>query len=181
MKTKIVFALIAFLMFGNVNLNAQENGNLQKSESTTSLEGDLNHDGKVDAADITYLVNIILKKTNEPVEGDFWYWGDDIDNAGAPGDGPIYDMLDESFGWHRLDVSKNSFAIPYWEVPSGEEKNIVYAVPVASGFTDIQNYTNVSQLYAFTIETRTINGIEYNVYTSIMQYKRANGLYFVKK
>ena len=67
MKTKIVFALVAFLMFGNVNLNAQENGNLQKSESTTSLEGDLNHDGKVDAADITYLVNIILKKTNEPI------------------------------------------------------------------------------------------------------------------
>lgn len=60
MKTKIVFALIAFLMLGSVNLNAQENGNSQNSESTNSLEGDLNHDGKVNAADITYLVNIIM-------------------------------------------------------------------------------------------------------------------------
>lgn len=64
MKTKIVFALVTFLMFGNVKLNAQENGNSQNSESTTSLEGDLNHDGKVNAADITYLVNIIMNIDN---------------------------------------------------------------------------------------------------------------------
>lgn len=68
MKTKIVFALVAFLMLGSVNLNAQENGNSQNSESTTSLEGDLNNDGKVDAADITYLVNIIMNIEKSQVD-----------------------------------------------------------------------------------------------------------------
>ena len=37
-------------------------GAFAQSETNTPLEGDLNHDGKVDAADITVLVDIIMKK-----------------------------------------------------------------------------------------------------------------------
>lgn len=72
MKAKILFALAALLMLGSVSLNAQENGNSSNSESTTQLEGDLNHDNKVDVADITYLVNIIMNQStseNIPVSG----------------------------------------------------------------------------------------------------------------
>lgn len=72
MKAKIVFALTALLMLGSVSLNAQENGNSSNSESTTQLEGDLNHDNKVDVADVTYLVNIIMNQStseNIPVSG----------------------------------------------------------------------------------------------------------------
>lgn len=72
MKAKILFALTALLMLGSVSLNAQENGNSSNSESTTQLEGDLNHDNKVDVADVTYLVNIIMNQStseNIPVSG----------------------------------------------------------------------------------------------------------------
>ena len=72
MKAKILFALTALLMLGSVSLNAQENGNSSNSESKTQLEGDLNHDNKVDVADVTYLVNIIMNQStseNIPVTG----------------------------------------------------------------------------------------------------------------
>lgn len=63
MKVKILFALSALLMLGSVSLNAQEVGNSSNNESTTQLEGDLNHDNKVDVADVTYLVNIIMNQS----------------------------------------------------------------------------------------------------------------------
>ena len=72
MKAKILFALAALLMLGSVSLNAQEVGNSSNSESTTQLEGDLNHDNKVDVADVTYLVNIIMNQSTSediPVTG----------------------------------------------------------------------------------------------------------------
>ena len=72
MKAKILFALSALLMLGSASLNAQEVGNSSNSESTTQLEGDLNHDNKVDVADVTYLVNIIMNQSTSediPVTG----------------------------------------------------------------------------------------------------------------
>ena len=63
MKAKILFALSALLMLGSASLNAQEVGNSSNNESTTQLEGDLNHDNKVDVADVTYLVNIIMNQS----------------------------------------------------------------------------------------------------------------------
>lgn len=72
MKAKILFALSALLMLGSVSLKAQEVGNSSNSESTTQLEGDLNHDNKVDVADVTYLVNIIMNQSTSediPVTG----------------------------------------------------------------------------------------------------------------
>ena len=58
MKTKFIFALAALLLMGSASLKAQENN----YSSTTYEEGDLNHDGEVDVADITYLVNLIMNK-----------------------------------------------------------------------------------------------------------------------
>ena len=172
MKTKFFFFL-AMLLMSSVGAFAQ-------SETNTPLEGDLNHDGKVDAADITYLVNIILKKTNEPVEGDFWYWGDDIDNAGAPGDGPIYDMEEQQFGWHRINEGASIIEVPYWNTEP-DRKYMYYVVPVASGFNDIVNGAYESQKFAFTEERRTIGGVEYYIWKSIYQIKRAGGLYIYKR
>ena len=62
MKTKFIFALAVLLLMGSACLKAQESNN----SSTTYEEGDLNHDGEVDVADITCLVNLIMnqKKTD---------------------------------------------------------------------------------------------------------------------
>lgn len=107
MKTKIVFALVAFLMLGSVNLNAQESGNPQSSESTTPLEGDLNHDNKVDVADVTYLVNIIMNKKSEAKDG-VYYWYIGIDNPSI-----ISDIQTDRTvaGWHEIGPSLSGFVL----------------------------------------------------------------------
>ena len=63
MKTKFFFFL-AMLLMSSVGAFAQ-------SETNTSLEGDLNHDGEVDAADVVVLVDIIMKKN---VDSNKYYW-----------------------------------------------------------------------------------------------------------
>lgn len=60
---RYLFLLTVLLMLGGVSLKAQANGT--PSERTTPLEGDLNHDLKVDVADVTYLVNLIMSKRSE--------------------------------------------------------------------------------------------------------------------
>lgn len=64
MKTKFIFALAALLMLGSASLKAQESNN----SSTTYQEGDLNHDGEINVADITCLANLIMKIKNEQEE-----------------------------------------------------------------------------------------------------------------
>ena len=64
MKTKFIFALATLLMLGSASLKAQESNN----SSTTYQEGDLNHDGEINVADITCLANLIMKIKNEQEE-----------------------------------------------------------------------------------------------------------------
>ena len=107
MKAKILFALAALLMLGSVSLNAQENGNSSNSESTTQLEGDLNHDGKVDVADVTYLVNLIMKNKSEAKDG-VYYW-----YIGAENPSVISDIQSDNTvaGWHEIGESLNGFEL----------------------------------------------------------------------
>lgn len=107
MKAKILFALTALLMLGSVSLNAQENGNSSNSESTTQLEGDLNHDNKVDVADVTYLVNIIMKNQSEAKDG-MYYWYIGVDNPTT-----ISNIQTENTkaGWHEIGTSLSGFSI----------------------------------------------------------------------
>ena len=66
MKTKFFFFL-AMLLMSSVGVFAQ-------SETNTPLKGDLNEDGKVDAADVVVLVDIIMKKNVDPNKY-YWYIG----------------------------------------------------------------------------------------------------------
>ena len=107
MKAKILFALTSLLMLGSVSLNAQENGNSSNSESTTQLEGDLNHDNKVDVADITYLVNIIMKNQSEAKDGTY-YWYIGIENPST-----ISNIQTDNTvpGWHEIGTSLSGFEL----------------------------------------------------------------------
>lgn len=109
MKAKILFALTALLMLGSVSLNAQENGNSSNSESTTQLEGDLNHDNKVDVADITYLVNIIMKNQSEAKDGTYYWY------IGAENPSTISNIQTDNnvAGWHEIGSSLNEFNISF--------------------------------------------------------------------
>ena len=99
MKAKILFAL------GSVSLNAQEVGNSSNSESTTQLEGDLNHDNKVDVADVTYLVNIIMKNQSEAKDG-MYYWYIGVENPSS-----ISNIQTDNTkpGWHEIGETTEGF------------------------------------------------------------------------
>ena len=116
MKAKILFALTALLMLGSVSLNAQENGNSSNSESTTQLEGDLNHDNKVDVADVTYLVNLIMKNKSEAKVGTY-YWYIGIDNPSI-----ISDIQSDNTvaGWHEIGASLNGFILETSQIHGSE-------------------------------------------------------------
>lgn len=116
MKAKILFALATLLMLGSVSLNAQENGNSSNSESATQLEGDLNHDGKVDVADVTYLVNLIMKNKGEAKDGTY-YWYIGIDNPSI-----ISDIQSDNTvaGWHEIGASLNGFILETSQIHGSE-------------------------------------------------------------
>lgn len=109
MKAKILFALTALLMLGSVSLNAQEVGNSSNSESTTQLEGDLNHDNKVDVADVTYLVNLIMKNQSEAKDGTYYWY------IGAENPSTISNIQTDNnvAGWHEIGSSLNEFNISF--------------------------------------------------------------------
>ena len=109
MKAKILFALSALLMLGSASLNAQEVGNSSNSESTTQLEGDLNHDNKVDVADVTYLVNLIMKNQSEAKDGTYYWY------IGAENPSTISNIQTDNnvAGWHEIGSSLNEFNISF--------------------------------------------------------------------
>jgi hypothetical protein len=115
MKAKILIALAALLMLGSVSLNAQEVGNSSNSESTTQLEGDLNHDNKVDVADVTYLVNLIMKN-KDGGDSYFWYLSNEaLTSDNVPHDVQVQDAKDHK-GWRELDPNTIKLEIPYVEM-----------------------------------------------------------------
>ena len=170
MKAKILFALAALLMLGSVSLNAQENGNSSNSESKTQLEGDLNHDNKVDVADVTYLVNIIMKNQSEAKDGTY-YWYIGVDNPTT-----ISNIQTENTkaGWHEIGKSMSGF-----ELNTSENQIVLYTTNTRSSYyvvipneLDIYDEDNASALYSFTSIECNITGYKaykYNNQTRIVR------------
>ena len=180
MKAKILFALTALLMLGSVSLNAQENGNSSNSESTTQLEGDLNHDNKVDVADVTYLVNIIMKN-KDGGDSYFWYLSNEtLTSNNVPHDVAAQDAQDHK-GWRELDPSTDILEVPYVETDDGSYVNWCIAVPSSLGFNKIVNTTNINVTDGFNkLSNVTVNNVEYNVWTIKNAGWRISGFYLTK-
>ena len=180
MKAKILFALTALLMLGSVSLNAQENGNSSNSESTTQLEGDLNHDNKVDVADVTYLVNIIMKNKDG---GDSYFWY--LSNIALTEDNVPHDIQAQDAqnhkGWRELDPNTTRLEIPYVEMDDHSQVNWYFATPASLGFNTIVNRSNIDVTGGFNkLPNVTVNGIEYDVWSMDDTSWRISGFYLVK-
>lgn len=180
MKAKILFALTALLMLGSVSLNAQENGNSSNSESTTQLEGDLNHDNKVDVADVTYLVNIIMKN-KDGGDSYFWYLSNEtLTSNNVPHDIAAQDAEDHK-GWRELDPNTDRLEVPYVETDDGSRVNWCIAVPKSLGFNTIVNTANIDVTDGFNkLSNVTVNNVEYNVWTIKNAGWRISGFYLTK-
>ena len=170
MKAKILIALAALLMLGSVSLNAQEVGNSSNSESTTQLEGDLNHDNKVDVADVTYLVNLIMKNQSEAKDG-MYYWYIGVDNPTT-----ISNIQTENTkaGWHEIGTSLSEFILRTSDNPV-----VLYTTNTRSSYyiiipneLNIYDEDNASVLYSFTSVACNITGYkayQYNNQTRIVR------------
>ena len=173
MKAKILFVLAALLMLGSVSLNAQENGNSSNSESATQLEGDLNHDGKVDVADVTYLVNLIMKNQSEAKDGTY-YWYIGVENPTS-----ISDIQTDNTkpGWHEIGASLDGFVLD----TNNESNEVIlntqpeyynYYVVIPNGLSIWDAIgTNLIAIESFVEETCNLTGykaykyVEYKVRT----------------
>ena len=179
MKAKILIALAALLMLGSVSLNAQEVGNSSNSESTTQLEGDLNHDNKVDVADVTYLVNIIMKN-KDGGDSYFWYLSNEpLTEDNTPHDIQAQDAEDHK-GWRELDPNTDRLLIPYVETDDLSGAHWCIATPSALGFNTIVNTANIDVTNGFNHSIITVNNVEYDVWTVYSVSPRITGFYLIK-
>ena len=177
MKTKLITTLTALLMLVGIGAQAQTDNQTPSSAESTDLEGDLNHDGKVDVADVTYLVNIILK--NKPLEGCFWYLSNEaLTEDNAPHDPEAQDAEDHK-GWRYLDPNTSSLITPYVETDDGSGAHWCIATPASLNFDTITNNTGIDVTNAFNHSTITVNNVKYDVWISTSTSSRMMGFYLI--
>ena len=178
MKTKLITTLTALLMLVGIGAQAQTDNQTPSSAESTDLEGDLNHDNKVDVADVTYLVNIILK--NKPLEGCFWYLSNEaLTEDNAPHDPAAQDAQDHK-GWRELDPNTDRLLIPYVETDDESAAHWCIATPSALGFNTIVNSANMDQTGGFTHSNVTVNNVEYDVWILKTTSPRISYFYLIK-
>lgn len=169
MKTKILFFL-AMLLTCSMGAFAQ-------SGNGEPLKGDLNNDGKVDAADVVTLVNIIAN--GGEAGGDakyYWYAGPDmLTSETVPGTNADNEC---GYGWHVIESNPTSIETGDLGSSDCAKINWVFAVPTKFGLNALSNGEDVTDLY----EVSTVicaDGVEYYVFKQIEPSKRAS-LTFVK-
>lgn len=109
MKTKLITTLTALLMLVGISAQAQTDNQTPVNAESTGLEGDLNHDNKVDVADVTYLVNLIMKNKSEAKDGTY-YWYIGTENPSS-----ISNIQTDNTvaGWHEIGSSLDGFSITF--------------------------------------------------------------------
>lgn len=180
MKTKLITTLTALLMLVGIGAQAQTDNQTRANAESTDLEGDLNHDGEVNAADVVCLVDIIMKKeSHSQPTGSYWYYGtvEDLEKGSAPSASTAITYTNEMYqtydathsAWYNLDTSVEKLRIPYAEGDFGLALFCI-AVPVSSGINDVLNTTQSESLIGGSLiqSNKTINGIDYIVWTARM-------------
>ena len=98
MKTKKLFLMAAMLL---TSMCAFAQG-----ESNEPLKGDVNGDGKVDVADITAIIAIIMNNTSQTTY--YWYGGQTTPNSID-----LNDIKTEAneIGWHKIEGNPTSIHV----------------------------------------------------------------------
>lgn len=144
MKTKFFFFLTMLLM-SSVGAFAQ-------SETNTPLKGDLNEDGKVDAADVVVLVDIIMKKN---VDSNKYYWYIGTENPAS-----ISNIQTDNTvgGWHEIGSSLSGFVLDTNDNPVHiSETRVPYYIVIPNEL-DIYDSLGDKMDYAFDAVTCNISG-----------------------
>lgn len=164
MKTKKLF-LIAAMLLASMCTFAQ-------SESNEPLKGDVNGDGKVDVADITAIVAIIMNYTSQTTY--YWYVGT-TNPMNISDISPIVND-NTSMGWRLIGSSIPAYTMnsPLWD---GQINEIVF-----DNYDDIDAYialpnTTIKVRDGFGndvtgqlkyLGTKTINNVTYTIYQNTL-------------
>lgn len=148
MKTKFFFFL-AMLLMSSVGAFAQ-------SETNTPLKGDLNEDGEVDAADITVLVDIIMKKNVDPTK---YYWYIGTENPAS-----ISNIQSDNTvgGWHEIGSSLSGFVLDTNDNPvTISETRVPYYIVIPN---ELNIYDSLGDKMDYAFDAVTCNLSGYKAY-----------------
>lgn len=155
-------------------------GAFAQSENSEPVKGDVNGDGKVDLADVTELINIILGKGTETTTY-YWYVGQ-TDPSTMSSIAPV--VTDNSSpGWRLIGTTLPTYSASnrLWSNSTNGDinmpslSNIYIAIPNTTtiprdglGGSDLDNGS-----YEKLSNTKPINGVEYTIYKSTSQWLMA--------
>ena len=175
MKQKILILLAAMLL-SSVGVFAQ-------SGNSEPLKGDVNGDGKVDMADVTALIDIILGRSGtgpvDPLtETYYWYVGQTNPSSMSSIE-PIVDDNDTSLpGWRRIEDELSTYGpskkifeyVEGGEIITGTSLAKQYiAIPANSSACPRDgagNDASTVDIYN-KLSNVTISGVEYKVYETV--------------
>ena len=160
MKAKKLFLMAAMLL---TSLCAFAQG-----ENNEPLKGDVNGDGKVDVADITAIIAIIMNNTSQTTY--YWYVGPTTPSS----IGTIVSSSEE-IGWHNFTNGTTSLSVG--QVVNETKVNWVVLVPASSGLHNVVDAGEI--LLDYTVSTITIDGVSYTKIEQIEPSKRF-GQYYIE-
>ena len=157
---KKLFLLAAMLLAG-VCAFAQNNNN-------EPLKGDVNGDGKVDVADIVAIIEIMKNGGTSGETASYYYVGTTK---------PTSSMTIPGDGWNKIDPNSNQIRI---ETQAIIPDVIHYvAIPHSYGYQCYDMTGSETQPAVFDVSQITINGIEYDLFTSTETRYRLNCIFKV--
>ena len=179
MKQKILILLAAMLL-SSVGVFAQ-------SGNSEPLKGDVNGDGKVDMADVTELIDIILGRSgtepvNPPEEQTYYWYVGQTDPSTMDNISPIVDDM-SSPGWREIGTTLPTYSSTnkLWSadniITTGESLAKQYIVIPANSSAcprdGAGNDASTVDIYN-KLSNVTISGVEYKVYETVGRMRRHN-------
>ena len=159
---KRIFIILATMLQISMVAYAQ-NGN------SDPLRGDVNGDGKVDLADVTELVNIILSNSTAPATTYYWYVGTiqptDPTNSAQNTGLNAWTSLGTTLPTSSIQVAKSD--------PAYADHTWYIAAPNAANFTLYNAQNGMSVETAWTKSTIDIGTVQYTLWTSKAQSDQA--------
>ena len=160
MKQKTIFAILSLLMLS------------LSSFAQAPVKGDVNEDGKVDEDDISAIIEIIKNEQNQPTY--YWYVGHQNPFEMTEISPLPSNDASEGAGWRTIGTSLPTYSKtnPFWDsiyIPTATSKSTQYVALPSDQIKSrnaISGEDNTLEAWIISSDKKTLNGVEYTVWTS---------------